>query len=272
VGSYVKLAIRKGLGWYMNFVVAQIVKFAWSVSRMFHVVVDHIEELEATVEAHRSPDLPAALVPVAHTGATWWAPAATEALAGVSDRVLVGDCGDGSLVETLLGVGVDAYGVDPSDVALEPALDRGVDVRAEAVLDHLEVVSGEALGGIVLTGSIQWLRPNEREHLLDLVATRLTVGGVVVLHSATPESWATAASPLVRDLAPGRPLHAETWGHLLTTRGFAVAASVPGGDDRRIAHVGADAADSATVNAAIDALNHLLLGPTEYLVVATRER
>jgi hypothetical protein len=47
---------------------------------------------------------------------------------------------------------------------------------------------------------------------------------------------------------------------------------VAGGDDRSIAHVGEDTPDSATVNAAIDAINHLLLGPAEYVVVATRER
>ncbi len=239
---------------------------------MFHVVVDHIEELEATVEAHRSPDLPTSIVPTGHSGTTWWAPAATEALAGVTDRVVVGDCGDGSLVEALLATGVDAYGVDPSDVALEPALDRGVDVRAETVLGHLDVVADEALGGIVLTGSVQWLRPNERERLLDLVSARVTVGGVVVLHSATPEAWEATASPVVRDLAPGRPLHAETWDHLLAVRGFSVNSTVRGGDDRRLAHVVAADDGAAAVNAAIDTINDLLLGPAEYLVVATRER
>ena len=58
VGSYVKRLIRKSMGWYIGFIVHQIVKFAWSVSRMFHVVVDHIEDLEAAVEAQRTPDLP----------------------------------------------------------------------------------------------------------------------------------------------------------------------------------------------------------------------
>ena len=272
VGSYVKRLIRKGLGWYMNFVVAQIVKFAWSVSRMFHVVVDHLEELEAVVETQRSPDLPVDVVPAARPGADWWSPAAVDALAGASDRVLVGDCGDGSLVETLVDAGVDAYGVDPSDLVLEPALDRNLDVRAEGVLDHLEVVAGEALGGVVLTGSVQWLRPNERERLLDLVATRLSVGGTLVLHSSTPEGWAASVSPVVRDLAPGRPLHAETWVHLLTGRGFAVGEPARGGADRRLRRVGTGAADADAVNAAIDTVNDLLLGPTEYVVVATRER
>ncbi len=272
VGSYVKRFIRKGLGWYMNFIVAQIVKFAWSVSRMFHVVVDHIEDLEAVVEAHKSPDLPAEAVPVAPHGDTWWSAVAVDALGGVADRVLVGDCGDGGLVEALLSAGVDAYGVDPSELVLEPALDRGVDVRAERVVDHLDVVAVEALGGIVLTGSVQWLRPNEREHLLALVSTRLGVDGILVLHSTTPEGWAASVPPVVRDLAPGRPLHAETWNHLLESRGFAVVRTVPGGDDRRLAHTGSGARDADTVNAAIDVINELLLGPTEYLVVAARVR
>jgi len=272
VGSYIKRAVRKGLGWYMNFIVTQIVKFAWSVSRMFHVVVDHIEELEATVEAHRSPDLPAAVVPASRTGTTWWAPAAVAALDSVPDRVVVGDCGDGSLVEVLVAAGVDAYGVDPSELALEAALDRAVDVRAESILGHLDVVTGEALGGIVLTGSVQWLRPNERQHLLDLVSSRIMIDGVLVLHSASPASWATVGSPVVRDLAPGRPLHPETWCHLLSTRGFSVTATVLGGDDRRLARVAAGATDVDAVNAAIDTINELLLGPTEFLVVATRVR
>ena len=207
VGSYVKRLIRKGLGWYMNFIVAQIVKFAWSVSRMFHVVVDHIEDLEATVEAHRSPDLPAAIGadrPATATPGGRRPP--TQALAGVTDRVVVADCGDGSLVEALLAAGVDAYGVDPSDVALEPALDRGVDVRAEALLDHLDVVADEALGGIVLTGSVQWLRPNERERLLDLVVVpRWPSTATLVLHSATPEAWAASASPVGAGPGPRPP-------------------------------------------------------------------
>jgi hypothetical protein len=134
------------------------------------------------------------------------------------------------------------------------------------------VVADEALGGIVLTGSVQWLRPNERERVLDLVSSRLAVDGTFVLHSASPAAWAASAPPVVRDLAPGHPLHPETWAHLLGGRGFVVTATVTGGDDRRLAHVGGDTADSATVNAAIDAINDQLLGPTEYLVVATRER
>ena len=175
-------------------------------------------------------------------------------------------------VGALIAAGVDAYGVDPSDLVLESALAGGLDVRAEGILDHLGVVAPEALGGVVLTGSVQWLRPVERERLIDLVATRVAVDGVVVLHSMTPEGWAGTVTPVVRDLAPGRPLNAQTWEHLLASRGFVVVSAVQGGTDRHLDRVAAGSPESGAVNAAIDTINELLLGPTEYLVVATRKR
>ena len=49
---------------------------------------------------------------------------------------------------------------------MESAVERGLDARAESVLDHLEVVADEALAGLVLSGSIQWLHPNQRDRLM----------------------------------------------------------------------------------------------------------
>ena len=85
---------------------------------------------------------------------------------------------------------------------------------------------------------------------------------------------AVARRTCVSDLAPGRPLHAETWDHLLA------GARVPpdrrctfGGEDRRIDRVASVQARTPTaINAAIDAVNAHLLGPGEYLLVAVRER
>ena len=171
-----------------------------------------------------------------------------------------------------LAAGVDAYGVDPTESVIEPAVERGLDVRAESVLDHLEVVADEALSGMVLSGSVQWLHPNQRDRLVNLATSRLAVDGVLVIHSATPESWMAGTSHLVSDLAPGRPLHAETWGHLLAERGFGPALVIRGGDGRRLDRVGSSSQDAGAINAAIDAVNELLLGSGEYLLVAVRER
>ena len=195
VGSQVKRFIRSSIAWYMGFIVHQVVKFAWATSRMFHVVVDHVEDLESAVEAQRVPELPDTLVPVADVDSGWWVEAAISALSGVRGRVLHADCGDGGLVERLVAAGVDAYGVDPADAVVEMAADRGLDVRAERALDHLEVVGTEELAGVVFSGSVQWVSPNRRERLVDLLASRLAVGGVLVLHSATPEHWVATGVP-----------------------------------------------------------------------------
>jgi hypothetical protein len=271
-GRYVKRLIRKSMSWYIGFIVHQIVKFAWAVSRMFHVVVDHVEDLESAVNAQRTPELPASVVPLVDPGSSWWADNAVEALKGIRGRVLQAECGNGSLVDALRASGIDAYGVDPADAVIEPAIERGLDVRAESVLGHLEVVADEALSGMVLSGSIQWLHPSQRDRLVQLATTRLAVDGVLVLHSATPESWMAGTSHLVSDLAPGRPLHAETWAHLLTQRGFGAVTVTRGGSERHLDEVGSDNPDAAAINAAIDAVNSLLLGSGEYLLVAVRER
>ncbi len=272
VGTYVKRFIRKSMGWYIGFIVHQIVKFAWSVSRMLHVVVDHVEDLEAAVDVQRVPPLPPAMVPETDPGSAWWAGEALAALAGVKGRVLHADSGSGSLLDSLVKAGVDAYGVDPTESAIRPSIDRGLDVRPESLLDHLDVVAHDALEGLVVTGSVQWLHPNERDRLVGLMATRLAVGGVVALQSSTPESWMEGTSPVISDLAPGRPLHAETWSQLLGDRGFRVQAVAYGGEDRRIDHVASAGPDAVAINATIDAVNARLLGPGEYLLVAVRER
>jgi SAM-dependent methyltransferase len=272
VGSYVKRSIRKAMGWYIGFIVHQIVKFAWAVSRMFHVVVSHVEDLEAEVATLRTPEVPSSAVPAGDPAAAWWAAGAVEALRGVRGRVLHADCGNGSLVEALTAAGVDAYGVDPAEVVIESAVERGLDVRAESALGHLDVVADGALSGLVLSGSVQWLHPNERDRLVRLAASRLDVDGVLVLHSATPETWAAGTSHVLSDLAPGRPLHAETWSHLLAGQGFRTTGLTPGGEDRRIAPVGSSGPDADAINAAIDAVNAHLLGPGEYLLIAVRER
>ena len=272
VGSVIKRFIRKSMTWYIGFIVQQIVKFAWAMSRMLHVLVDHVEDLEAAVEVQRTPELPMSAVPTSDFGSSWWAGDAVTALTGVKGRVLHGECGDGSFLDALVGAGVDGYGVDPSASVIEPAVARGLDVRAEPVLGHLEVVADEALAGIVLSGSVQWLHPNQRDRLVGYVSSRLAVDGVLVIHSATPESWAHGTSPVTSDLSPGRPLHSETWSHVLADHGFRTVNVTFGGEDRRIAQVIPSNPDASSINAAIDAVNSLLLGPGEYLLVAVRER
>ncbi|MGC8463136.1 MAG: methionine biosynthesis protein MetW [Acidimicrobiales bacterium] len=272
VGSALKRLIRSAISWYVGFIVHQIVKFGWSVSRLFHLVVEEVEDLSDRVDALGAPDLPEGVRVASASGTSWWADEAATALSGVVGRVLVADCGDGSLVGRLVRDGVDAYGLDPSEHALEEALAEGLDVREGTVLDHLGVVGGEALAGMVLDGSVQWLRPNDRLRLVDLVADRLAVGGVLVLHSAAPEGWERSVGPVVADLAPGRPVHPETWEHLLESRDLVVRTVKRSAPAAVLERLPADQPAAAVVNAAVDAVEALASVAGDYVVVAVRAK
>ena len=125
----------------------------------------------------------------------------------------------------------------------------------------------------MLTGSVQWLHPNERDRLVSLAASRLAVDGVLVLHSATPEAWmaghlASGHRPRPR-AAPSTPRPGPIcWPSI----GFGRPSVIFGGEDRRLERVASSNPDAAAINAAIDTVNALLLGPAEYLLVAVRER
>ncbi len=272
VGSLVKRLVRSAISWYVGFIVHQVVKFGWSVSRLFHLVVDEVEELSTTVASLGAPELPEGLAAAASPGSSWWAGEAVAALGSVAGRVLVADCGDGSLVRLLVEAGVDAYGVDPSEDVLEHALAEGLDVRASSVLDHLGAVGPEGLAGIVLDGSVQWLRPSDRLRLADLVADRLAVGGVLVLHSAAPEGWERSVGPVVADLAPGRPVHVETWEHLLVERQLPVVVVRRTEPSHHLERLPADQPAAGVVNAAVDAVEALYAAAGDYVVVAERHR
>jgi SAM-dependent methyltransferase len=133
--------------------------------------------------------------------------------------VLVAECRDGRLLADLQVGGVDSYGVEPSPLFVT-ATEAAVDVRNEAAGTHLRTLPRASLGGVVLAGCTDTLPVPALAELLDVVLTRLGPGGRVVIVSAGPKPPVGREQIVASDLAPGRPLHAETWAALLAARGF----------------------------------------------------
>jgi hypothetical protein len=59
---------------------------------------------------------------------------------------------------------------------------------------------------------------------------------------------------------------------VLAAYGLSRTALHTGGEDRRLDRLATSNTDATTINAAIDTVNDLLLGPGEYLLVAVRDR
>ena len=264
VVAHVKRVIRKAIIWEVRYVAQQVSGFSAAITRAVRLLGRRVDELE-----RRSP-APARLRTEGAAAArpldtAYWSPVVLDALAGVTGRVLHAEAGAGDLVATLVDAGLDAYGVDP----VEHAAPSNLEVRTDEVSAHLEALPDDALGGLVLSGCVDRLPLGALTELAALAAAQVAPGGAVVVVGADPRGWSREHSVVEIDLAGGRPLHAETWCHLLRSRRLdarvAAERAVAVGD--RLAPVpGADPA----LAAALERLNEVLFPPTAYAVAAAR--
>lgn len=229
-GTAVKRGLRSLNLWYLRYVTHQVSEFATAVSRALHVLDAQVSELRRQVEALAVPPSVAVEVPWAHHTGAWWVASVTETLGGRGGRVLHAACGDGWLVRPLVASGVDAYGVDPRPQALPEALEA-LDVRFEDVVDHVGAVASGSLHGVVLSGLVEGSGQVERARLLQGAVRCLAPGGVLVVHSLSPASWAADDAPLEADINPARPYRPRTWIAVLDELGLD-ADVVEGADGR----------------------------------------
>jgi hypothetical protein len=217
--------------WYVGYVTHQVSQFATAVSRSLHLMNEDLDAVRRRLDAQRIPPAPVVEVGWAHHPAAWWVEPALAALAGAPGRVLHSAAGDGWLLGACERAGIDAYGVDPRPGTDGETAPGSVDVRTEPLLTHLGATQSAALGGIVLTGTVETMAPGEREQLLELITDRLSPGGTLVVHSVSPGAWSTEDLPVEADLAVGHPLRPATWEHLLAVCGFEVSViEDPAGD------------------------------------------
>lgn len=218
--SVVKKVLRKLMSWYLRYVAQQVTVFASAVVGALKLLGRRVEALEASTPAAdpvaREASRRAAVPPDVMT----LGDAIAAHLRGTPGRVLVARSGDGRLVRLLVGAGLDAYGCEPDVGLVERASGAGLDVRPDDVVDHLRAVDREALGGLVLAGEIDRVPVGVQLAIADRAAEIVAAGGRLALVGTSPAAWGHTTSVIDADLAPGKPLHAETWVHLLEERGF----------------------------------------------------
>lgn len=213
--GHVKRLLRKMMAWYVRFLASQITSFAGAITRAVRLLGERVDTVETVTvlaaqrtlaeirERRAGPDLAA------------WIDLAVAELAGAPGRVLHTECGAGDVLLKLAEAGADVYGVEPVERLVMEASRAGLDVRADDALAHLRALPAQSLGGVVLSGAVDALPLGEVLQLADGAAAAVGPGGVAMVLSS-----GTITDPVIADLAPGRPLHPETWVHLLRERGF----------------------------------------------------
>lgn len=267
----VKRGLRTLMAWYVRYVAQQVSAFATSSVTAMRLLGDRVTALEAASRAanRRVVDEGRHVGPTVDP--TPFVELVAAHLAGAEGRVLVGECGDGTLLRRLVDADHDAYGLDPAGaVGLE--LGAGLDIRHEDVVGHLRELADGVLGGVVLLGAPDRLPLGAQIELADRVADVLADGGHLALVAATPSGWAQGVEPVEADLAPGRPLHPDTWVHLLGERGFTgiECTDGPRPDDGDNDDVSCDLPPALAARLA--RLEAAVLGPVSGAVTATRTR
>ena len=197
---------------------------------------DALQYLSARVEALEARVDPLGLevaewpVPPPDQGA--WVDAAAGWFARVDPQVpvVVGESGDGALVDGLGSEGRAVQGVDPRGAAVWRSFgsqairrDTKPEIAIDHVFDHVEhhlrSTPDRSVAGVVLLGCVDRADLAGKLALLEQ-AIRVTVsGGTVVVLTVDQAAWDAALSNPARDLARGRPFHPETWIFLLKRLG-----------------------------------------------------
>ena len=218
--SFVKRTLRKLMSWYLRYVAQQMSVFAAAVVGALKLLGRRVATLEASTpgaDPAVRTSLRRAAPPV---DLSPFADAIGAHLRGASGRVLVAECGDGTIVRELRQAGIDVYGCEPRQALVDAASAAGVEVRPDEVLDHLRAVDDAALAGLVLAGEVDRLPVGLQVALAELASRVLATGGRLALVGTAPSAWGSSTSVVDADLSPGRPLHPETWAHLLDERSF----------------------------------------------------
>ncbi len=149
--------------------------------------------------------------------------------------VIVGESGDGGLLDALRRAGLRVRGVEPRGASVwrslagdreASATDGGTDgVEMAEVVDFLAGLPDDGAAGIVLLGCVDRLDLVAKLELLDQSIRVVAPGGAVVVLATDRSVWDEALSVPERDLAQGHPLHSETWELLLHRAGAVDAVS-----------------------------------------------
>ncbi|MHB8440412.1 MAG: class I SAM-dependent methyltransferase [Acidimicrobiales bacterium] len=227
--GFVKWSLWQAEAWFVRYVVNQLNHFAASSQRVLHLLDERLRDAEDELDVMRPDDAldGALLVPGADPGP--YVGSIVDKLRSVDGRVLHAECGDGAVLAALASARIDAYGIDPGTDAADSATLAGLDVRRDVALGHLDALAIGTLGAVILSGIVDRASLPERRRLLAAAERAVRPGGALCIIGTEPALWSGRVGPVVADLSPGSPLHAETWVHLLSQAGL------PGAEVQRTA-------------------------------------
>lgn len=201
------------------------------------------------------------------------------ALFGGREPIVDLGCGRGEFLELAKRDGLRAYGVDTDEDAVAACRALGLDARLEDLFDHLAGLPETSVGGVFCSQVVEHLPADLLPTLLGEIARVLQPGGVAVIETPNPATFATHVQSFWRDPTHLRPVTAVALAFAARTAGLVVRTTVYRSlppDDERLRSVDAQPVDP-TLGAVVEAfnaltaqLNELLYGYQDYALVLER--
>ncbi|WP_276945345.1 hypothetical protein [Ferrimicrobium acidiphilum] len=221
--TYVKRAIKAGVGWYLTYVTQQVNNFTFETVGLLNALELRLSEQELRL-AKIAPQ-----VSLGHTSGQFPANILAEQAvrAQLLDRqneqpILVTDAGGDRLLAELTALLPDlVYGqIEDSDLA-DRSAKEGLDVRNSSLLWHLEHCADGALGALVLRGTELECSPVWFKRGV-LAETRrvLAADGVAVLIHHEPSALALSPELSATAAIRGEPISVAAWAILADEAGF----------------------------------------------------
>lgn len=128
-------------------------------------------------------------------------------------------CGRGEFLDLMREAGVGSWGVDTHSEMRAACRSRGLDVRDEDVIAHLESLEPASIGGLFMSHVVEHLPRRDVLRFGELAGSRLRPHGVVVVETLNP-ACVFAHAPFTMDLTHEWPIHPQTLQFILEANGF----------------------------------------------------
>jgi len=195
-------------------------------------------------------------------------------------NVLDAGCGRGEFLELLRENEILAYGIDVDERMVKHCQDKGLDARCEDILDHLEVLPDESLGGLVAFQLIEHMDFPRLFQFVQLAGRKMQPGGRIILETVNPSCLTVFSGAFYADPTHQRPVHTEAARKLLEMAGFGritVDFLSPVPESARLKPVAVDAAAdpglramAEAVNFNIERINSVLYGYADYAIIGQK--
>ena len=178
-------------------------------------------------------------------------------------------CGRGEFVELLNNNKINARGIDLNKFSIKHAKEKNIHVKCADIFKELKKTKQETVPAISAFHVIEHFNFTELQSFLQLAATRLKPGGVLLLETPNALNLQVAASDFYKDPTHVRPVHPAAIEFWLKHAGFSKVELNfihPFSEDEQLEKI----ENAESINSNFSKLNEMIFGARDCAIIAIK--